>query len=96
MKDWFLKRLEWMEKQFVPAPTVMLQAGQVTTSGAGAVFYTLDGTDPRAPGGETSATAKDGKLPVQITRETVVMARARVEQRWSAPTRVRLTPAGGQ
>jgi hypothetical protein len=97
MKDWFRTRLEWIERQFVPAPEVSLGAGnQLGVSGPGTVFYTLDGSDPRAPGGEPSTSASRAGVPLLVKGEIEVMARARVDGRWSAPTRVKLAPDAGR
>ncbi|HEY3391601.1 MAG TPA: CotH kinase family protein, partial [Lacipirellulaceae bacterium] len=52
---------------------------------AGAIWYTLDGSDPREIGGATSPTAilHDG-TPIEIPAGMTVRARARVGSEWSA------------
>lgn len=53
----------------------------------GTVFYTLDGTDPRLPGGETSPGALEATAaPVIISHSAEVKARARSGSTWSALT----------
>ncbi|MEX0641450.1 MAG: SdrD B-like domain-containing protein, partial [Pirellulales bacterium] len=52
----------------------------------GAIYYTLDGSDPRTPGGGISPTALVYDAPVPLPRTVQVMARARSGQQWSALT----------
>ena len=56
MKDWITKRADWIDLQFLAAPTVTTNGATTTfTAPAGAqLAYTLDGSDPRA---------LDGKIP---------------------------------
>lgn len=52
----------------------------------GAIFYSLDGTDPRTPVGTVSTNAwsyQGHPWPISIIRSTVVKARIRSGQRWS-------------
>jgi hypothetical protein len=51
---------------------------------AGTIYYTLDGTDPRVPGGTVSAAALTYAGPVTLTGTTTVKARALVGSEWSA------------
>lgn len=53
---------------------------------AGEVVYTLDGSDPRAPGGDVSATAQHGPGPVNVTLTGPAVVKARVHHgtTWSA------------
>ena len=53
---------------------------------AGAIYYTLDGTDPRLPGGAIASSALGYVGPVPINEGMVVKARARVDNSWSALT----------
>ena len=56
---------------------------------AGRLYYTVDGTDPRARGGVLSASAIAYRDPVEVTNQTVT-ARARSQfGLWSAPVTVR-------
>jgi hypothetical protein len=50
-------------------------------SGPGTIYYTLDGTDPRAVGGATAGTVYSG--PIALRESTRVKARAKNGQ-WSA------------
>jgi hypothetical protein len=53
--------------------------------GSGTIYYTLDGSDPRLPGGEVntaSAAAYSGAIP--LLRSTLVKARIKSDTTWSA------------
>lgn len=54
-------------------------------NGSGTVYYTLDGTDPRAVGGGVSSTARNyaTNTPPPLTDTTRVLARVRVGTEWS-------------
>jgi len=93
MKDWIAGRLDWMERQFVAAPaarvngsTPQRQLEFAPVAGA-KIYYTLDGTDPRAPGGEPSARAKIYETSVPLAPGAHLFARAQSGARWSGPTR---------
>jgi len=47
---WFItQRFDWIDNQYVAPPTVSVVGNQVTlTAPRGEIYYTLDGTDPRA------------------------------------------------
>jgi hypothetical protein len=90
MKKFIERRLEWMEQQFVPTPQIAVRSNGTTWSAtlkgsAGEVFYTLDGTDPRADGGGTSTAARSFKSPVTWERGATLFLRARQANRWSGP-----------
>jgi hypothetical protein len=75
MKKYMLGRYIWMDSQFVAPPTISATDGQVTngfsvtiTPPPGAsVIYTLNGTDPRLPGGAVSSQAISNNGPVTLT-----------------------------
>ena len=90
MKGWTSNRLAWIEKQFVAAPVVQrgTQLALATPAGNAQIFFTLDGSDPRAPGGATATSAKVYDAPLALTKDAKdkkVFARARVGARWSPP-----------
>jgi len=74
------------------APTFNQHGGQTPsgfdltiTAPSGAIYYTLDGTDPRDDGGAISATAVlYTGTPIEITAATTVRARALDGGDWSA------------
>ena len=66
-RAWISNRTDFMDRQFVAPPRLVSASGRVS-SGFGAeliappgltlsVYYTLDGTDPRLPGGRTNPAA---------------------------------------
>jgi hypothetical protein len=50
----------------------------------GAVYYTLDGSDPRLVGGGVSPVAGKYSRPVRISKTSVVKVRVLFEEEWSA------------
>src|SRR4029077_8140195 len=64
MSGWLEARLDWMDSSYL-APPGLSQDGGVAPPGfsltmtipAGTAFYTLDGTDPRLPGGTVAPGA---------------------------------------
>jgi len=86
MKNWLSARSAWMDSQFTAQPTIVRPAGPIT-AGSGTligvppgttVYYTVDGTDPRAEGGGFSASAfiYTAGSPVPINATMKVIARA--------------------
>ncbi len=83
--NWLITRARWMDDQMVRAPGLSPAAGNVqpgtvvtlTSNQPGAaIYYTLDGSDPRASGGGISPTAILYAGPFTVTQSTQVIARA--------------------
>jgi hypothetical protein len=90
MKGFIRQRMEWVDRQFVAAPVPAQNRREdalVLTAPAGTVYYTVDGTDPRAPGGKVSDKAKAYASPVKLSKDERVFARVLREGRWSHPLR---------
>jgi len=90
LKGFIRQRLDWIDRQFVAAPALSPQRGEgpvTLTASAGKVYYTLDGTDPRAPGGKVSDKATPYSAPVNIPKGARLFARALHDDRWSPPLR---------
>lgn len=75
----------------VPRPELSLSGGLMTngtsvslTSSQGSIYYTTDGSDPRAIGGAVAGTSYSG--PVSINHPTHIKARAFNGSAWSALT----------
>lgn len=92
LRDWVEARLAWIDRQFLPTPGfVVFGAGpqsriELTTPVRNAtVCFTLDGTDPRAPGGKLSPQAAVFTAPVAWTEKARLCARVRRGDRWSSP-----------
>lgn len=76
-KKWLRDRLNFMDTNFLARPTASLASGQVNSgatvtvqpaSKSGSVlYYTLDGTDPRLPGGAINPAALSSAAPVTLT-----------------------------
>ena len=95
LRDWVEARLAWIDRQFVPAPGLAVQGAgpqsriELTTPVRNAtICFTLDGTDPRAPGGDPSPKAAVFAAPVAFRDSGRLCARARLGDRWSSPLRV--------
>ncbi|HEY0549850.1 MAG TPA: CotH kinase family protein, partial [Verrucomicrobiae bacterium] len=85
MKLWIKDRIAWIDRQYPVAPKFAEKSGTLT--GSGDIFYTLDGSDPRAPGGATAKAAKKYEGPIKMDPDTKVVARVRRGSAWSAPLR---------
>ena len=84
-RTWVEERVLWIDSQFVPSPRLSLSAGEVPVgrmlelaADGGEVFYTVDGTDPRAIDGTVSpgAILYEGMLTLDATIE--IRARTRL------------------
>jgi hypothetical protein len=91
MKEWTASRLEWIERQFVSRPAVVSNPGEpiALQVGRGKILYTLDGSDPRAPGGGVSPQAKEHETPIPLVGGATLRARALDGSRWSGLLSVR-------
>jgi len=84
LKTWLTNRAAWIESQIIQAPIISPAGGWVTPGTAVFLnvpphtvgYYTLDGSDPRAPGGTPSPAALAYTGPFQILTDTLVQARA--------------------
>lgn len=92
MKLWIKDRLAWIDRQYPPVPRLSEKSGTVAsgtkvtlTGSSGEIYYTLDGSDPRAPGGSQAKGAKKYDGPIVINRETRITARVRRSSSWSGP-----------
>ncbi len=84
MKGWITKRLDWIDSQFPKPPALKPGAANTfTVSGSGTIHYTLDGSDPRAPGGRPQRTAQVAKGPITLGPGQVLRARAQRGDQWS-------------
>ncbi len=83
MKTWVTSRLAFIDNAAPRPPTTAVSDGPVAAgtsvvlAGAGTLFYTLDGSDPRPFGGGTASTGTAYTAPVSIDRTMVLTARRR-------------------
>ncbi len=103
MKNWLTRRLTWLDSRMPSRPTVSLASGvvapgsTVTLTGASAMWYTLNGADPRPLGGGPSTNSTNYTSPFAINETTVLTVRRRlgalqvfpgaISTTWSAPER---------
>jgi hypothetical protein len=86
LKTWFQQRFAWIDRQFEKPPAFQWQpaagdgGGVLTMSHPDgyAIRYTLDGSDPRAPGGSRQPHAIPYTAPIRLP-EFPVRVRARAE-----------------
>ena len=90
--EWLTNRFNWIDSQFVPAPTISQPGGPIepgiqigVSAPQGTIYYTTDGTDPRASGGAVANSARAYSGPITLTANVRVVARARSGSDWSGP-----------
>ena len=55
MKNWIQERVAWIDTQFLSPPALKPADNKLgLETEAGEIYYTLDGSDPRLPGGDVS------------------------------------------
>ena len=83
LKIWLRTRADWLDGQFRQPPTItpgsrqIFPGMEVAITGSGTKLYTTDGSDPRLPGGATSASAVQYTGPFTVTETTQVKVRRR-------------------
>lgn len=90
LRNWIGSRLAWVETQFTAKPIFSTPPGEYEgplslslSAGSGTIYYTTDGSDPRASGGGVSGTSYSGALAISQT--TAVTARVLSGGEWSGP-----------
>jgi hypothetical protein len=98
MKQWIAQRIDWIDRQFTRGPEFSRPAGTVDaglkidlTASSGKIYYTTDGSDPRAAGGAVSPKAQVYRAPLTINETTVVFTRVYLDRRWSYPAMAKFT-----
>jgi hypothetical protein len=87
MKQWIQKRLAWIDNQFIAPPALSHADGNLALRApSGKIYYTLDGTDPRLPGGAVSPKAKTYSTPIPLSSAANLLARVQHRNGWSCPT----------
>jgi hypothetical protein len=99
MKTWLRTRADWIDSNYIRPPFFNQDGGavpdgfQITILGTnGTIYFTIDGSDPRAPGGAVAGAAQAFQLPFPITAQTFVQARIRIGTNWSGLTRAVFYP----
>ncbi len=92
LRTWLTNRTTWIDSQFVPRPVRAPLGGQVSsvvlTATQGTIYYTLDGNDPRLPGGaiNPAALTLTSGASISLTNSALVFSRAKNGALWSAPS----------
>lgn len=97
LKNWLATRANWMDSRFV-APPRLSSPGRtidpgfqlsISASAGGTIFYTLDGSDPRSPGGGIASFGIRYTGPLTLEENARVFARVRGTRidgsDWSGP-----------
>ncbi|MGV3773611.1 MAG: lamin tail domain-containing protein [Verrucomicrobiales bacterium] len=85
MKSWLSNRMDFIDKQLAVPPRISsgsrkIEPGfrlEMTAPANNIIYYTLDGSDPRLPQGNISSRAILYTGPVEITSNSLVVARTR-------------------
>ncbi len=96
VKTWLEDRSEWIDNYFIGPVSFSPNGGQVslgqnisiinTNGGAGTIYYTTDGSDPRLEGGALSSTASAYSGSVTISQKGITYVTARIKNgsEWGA------------
>lgn len=92
-KTWVVTRANYLDAQYESLPNISpipsLFVNNVTVSmsptAGGIVYYTTDGSDPRADGGGISANAMAYTSSLNLTSRTRLITRTKDGSRWSGP-----------
>ncbi len=83
-KKWYLDRVNFCDTNFINMPTFSQNGGPIAsgfslviTGPSGTIYYTLNGADPRLPGGAISLDAQAYSGPIILTNNARVVARVR-------------------
>jgi len=96
MKNWIRDRLSWIDSQEFPRPVVHVRQDHSTARKTltmecsnGKIFFTTDGSDPRAAGGSPAPRAKEYNESIDLPDGRTVIVRVRSSYGlWSAPVRI--------
>jgi hypothetical protein len=98
MKTWLKDRANWIDSNYLRPPVFNVNGGQVPDGFQvaihgmnGTVYFTMDGSDPRAPGGAVASVAQAYQIPFPLFASTTVQARVRNGTNWSGLTKAVFT-----
>jgi hypothetical protein len=103
LKNYVQTRSQWIDSQLVRPPLLNRTSGPIaagatatlTGQGPGTIYYTLNGTDPRAAGGGVASGALVYSGPIAVNSNMRIVARARNATHSLAPPGVTPTPWSG-
>jgi hypothetical protein len=101
MKQWLSNRVDFIDGQLVPRPTVHRETNQAmlvtfVPPPTATVYYTLDGSDPRRPQGGLSTNALEYSVPLKLPSTGSIVARARNPAQRQTGGPPRSTPWSGR
>lgn len=78
LKTWLTSRAGWIDRQWLPAPTVVAQGAMLllTPAPGATLAYTLDGSDPRSVGGSLAPNALLSLQAIQVPANANLHARS--------------------
>lgn len=84
LKRWLTNRADFIDTNFIRRPLLSRPGGRITAGETvtlagptnATIWYTLDGTDPRAPGGRFGPSARQYAGPITLPATVVLRARA--------------------
>jgi hypothetical protein len=87
-KKFVMGRYLWVDQQFLRAPRLATNGASLWMSApAGAIYYTLDNSDPRASGGGLNPSAALYHGVISLTTNAGIFARAFWTNTWSPPAK---------
>lgn len=99
MKNWLVSRVNAIDAQYLAPPVFSHPGGPVPdgfgvaiAATIGQIYFTTDGSDPRAHGGAVAATAQNYTLPIGVTGSTQIRARVKNGASWSGLTEAFFLP----
>jgi hypothetical protein len=101
MKNYVRDRTAWIDSQLVRPPVMNRSAGpitagtQVTLTATNTIYYTLDGTDPRLPGGMIAPGALTYTGPITVNNNVRIFARSHKPGHNLGPTTTARSPWSG-
>jgi hypothetical protein len=103
LKNYVQTRSQWIDSQLIRPPLLNRTSGPVaagttvtlTAQGSGTIFYTLNGTDPRASGGAIAPGAIAYAGPITVNSNVRIIARTRTLGHTLAPPGVAPSPWSG-
>lgn len=105
LKGWLSARVDWMDDQFVTQPSIenpgnIASGASVVVRDGGTLFspqeawYTINGSDPRLPGGEVSPTAIMAGKNITPAESVNIIMRAKRDDQWSGPIKTAIVVDG--
>lgn len=93
LKSWLKTRADWIDSNYIRPPFFNIPGGevpdgfQVVINGTnGIIYFTTDGSDPRASGGNVAPSAQAYAGPIPLSSQTTVHARVKNGTNWSGRT----------